>query len=166
MLKYKNFQPALLTTMPVAKQIPKFASAPKPWAAFTSFHFTTLTILIFRCSMNFSLISLPASPRIFLTILYMKIQVMTPIIPTPFFLLSTPVIRPISLEISKLMFVQFQYQRTNTQHKHWSNGKSMGQANTKTGPPEPLIEVQEANPNRQVAQTRPELWVGPNTKQT
>ena len=118
MLKYENFQPALLTTMPVANQIPKFASAPKPWTAFTNFHLTTLTILIIRCSMNFSLISLPASPRIFSTILLMTIRVMTPIIPTAIYLLSTPVIRPLSLEISKMMFVQFQYHRTNTRHRH------------------------------------------------
>ena len=117
MLKYENFQPAPLTTMPVANRIPKFASAPKPWTAFTNFHLTTLIILIIRCSLNFSLIFLPAS-RIFSTILFMTIRVMTPIIPTPIYLLSTPVIRPISLEISKMMFVQFQYQRTNTRHRH------------------------------------------------
>ena len=77
MLKYENIQPALLTTMPVANQIPKFASVPKPRAAFTNFHLTTLTILIIRCSMNFSLISLPASPRIFSPILSKTIRVMT-----------------------------------------------------------------------------------------
>ena len=115
MLKYENFQPALLTTIPVAKQIPKFASAPKPWAAFTNLHLTTLAILINRCS-NFSLISLPASPRIISTILSTKIRMMTPIIPIPIYLLSTPTIQPISLEISKKLFVQFQSQRTSRQH--------------------------------------------------
>ena len=117
MLKYENFHPALLTTIPVAKQIPKFASTPKPWAAFTNLHLTTLAILINRCS-DFSLISLPASPRIIPTILSTKIRMMTPIIPTPKYLLSTPMIRPISLEISKMMFVQFQYQRTSKRHRH------------------------------------------------
>ena len=72
MLKYENFPPALLTMIPVAKQIPKFASAPKPWAAFTNLHLTTLAILINRCS-NFSL---PASPRLISTILSIKIRMM------------------------------------------------------------------------------------------
>ena len=116
MLKYENFQPALLTTILVAKQIPRFASAPKPWAAFTNLHLTTLAILINRCS-NFSLISLPASPRIISTILSIKIRMMTPIVPTPIYLLSTPTIQPISLTISKMMFVQFQLQRTSMRHK-------------------------------------------------
>ena len=116
MLKYETFHPALLTTIPVAKQIPKFASTPKPWAAFTNLHLTTLAILINRCS-DFSLTSLPAS-RIIPTILSTKIRMMTPIIPTPKYLLSTSMIRPISLEISKMMFVQFQYQRTSKRHRH------------------------------------------------
>ena len=115
MYKYENFQPALLTTIPVAKQIPKFASAPKPWAAYTNLHLTTLAILINRCS-NFSLISLPASPRIISTILSIKIRMMTPIIPNPIYLLSTPTIKPISLKISKMLFVQFQSQRTSRRH--------------------------------------------------
>ena len=115
MLKYENFQPALLTTMPVAKQIPKFASAPKPWEAFTNLHLTTLAILINRCS-NFSLITLPASPRIISTILSIKNRMMTPIIPTPIYLLSTPTVQPISLKISKMLFVQFQSQRTIRRH--------------------------------------------------
>ena len=116
MFKYENFQPALLPTIPVAKQIPKLASAPKPWAAFTNFYLTTPTILIIRCSMNFSLISLPTPPRIISTILSMTIPLMIPIIPTPRYLLSTPVIRPISLEVSKMLFVQFQSQRTSRRH--------------------------------------------------
>ena len=115
MLKYGNFQPALLTTIPVAKQIPKVASAPKPWAAFTNLHLTTLAILINRCS-NFSFISLPASPGLISTILSIKIRMMTPIIPTPIYLLSTPTIQPISLKISKMLFVQFQSQRTSRRH--------------------------------------------------
>ena len=118
MLQYENFQPALLTTMPVANQILKLASTPKPWATFTKFPIITLAILITRCSMNFPLIALPASPRIFSTILSLQIRMMTPIIPTLKYLLSTPIIRHNSLEISKMMFVQFQYQRTNTRHRH------------------------------------------------
>ena len=112
MPKYENFQPALLTMIPVANHVPKFASAPKPWAFFPNFYFTNPTILKIRCSMNFSLISLPTSPRIFSTILSMTLPLMIPIIPTPKYLLSTPVIRPISLEVSKMMFVQFQFQHT------------------------------------------------------
>ena len=165
MFKYENFQPVRLTMLPVANRIPKFFLAPKPWAAFTNFPIITLAILITRCSMNFSLISLPVSSRIIPTILSMTIQVMTPIIPTPKYLLSTPVIRPISLEISKMMFVQFQCQRTKTRHRHWSIKKRVGLAHTERGPPEPLIEVQEATPSRQVAQTCPELRVGPHAKQ-
>ena len=165
MFKNENFQPVSLTTMSVANQIPNFASAPKTWAAFTIFPTITLVILMIRCSVDFSLISLPASPRIFSTILSLEIRMMTPIIPTPIYLLSTPMIRPISLEISKMMFVQFQYQRTNKRHRHRSNKKSVGCGHTKRGPPEPLIEVQEATPSRQVAKTRPELRVGPNAKQ-
>ena len=115
MFKYEIFQPALLTTIPVAKQILKFASAPKPWVAFTNLHLTTLAILINRCS-DFSLISLPASPRIISTILSIKIRMITPIIPTPIYLLSTPTIQLISLKISKMLFVQFQSQRTNRRH--------------------------------------------------
>ena len=36
-----------------------------------------------------------------------------PTIPTPKYLLSTPTIQPISLKISKTMFVHIQYQRTS-----------------------------------------------------
>ena len=114
MLKYENFQPVRLATLPVANQIPTFASAPKPWAAFTNSPAKTVVILM----ICYSMVSLPAFSSLFSTILSMKIQVMTPIIPTPVYLFSTPVIRPISLEISKMMFVQFQYQRTNTRHRH------------------------------------------------
>ena len=118
MPKYENFQPALLTTISVANHIPKFASAPKPWAVLTNFYLTTTTILIIRCSMNFSLISLTPSPRIFSTILSMTLPLMITIISTPKYLLSTPVIRPISLEFLKMMFVQFQIHRTSMRHNN------------------------------------------------
>ena len=96
-----RFHLPLSNRMPTANPISKFASALKPWAAFTIFSATIPSVRLTRCSMNFSLISLPASRRIFSTILSMKIPMMTPIIPAPIYLLSTPTIQPISLKISK-----------------------------------------------------------------
>ena len=117
MLKYENFQPVLLTTTSVANHISKFATAPRPWVAFTNFYATTLSVLMTRCSMNFSLISLPVSPCIFPSILAMQIRMITPTIPIPIYLLSTPMIQSISLKISKMKFVQLQYQPTSMRHK-------------------------------------------------
>ena len=102
--------------MHLTPPISKFASIPKPWAAFTNSYATIPSVHPPSCSMDFSHISLPAS-RIFSTILSMTIRMMTPIIPTPLYLLSTPTIQPISLEISKMMFVQFQFLRTSMRHK-------------------------------------------------
>ena len=117
MFKYANFQPALLTTMQTANSISKFASTPKPWAAFTNFSVTSPSVSLLRCPMNSSLISLHAS-RLISTTLPVKIWMIAPIIPIPIHLLSTPMIQPISFKISKMMFVQFQYQRTNMRHRH------------------------------------------------
>ena len=58
---------------------------------------------------------LPASPRIIPTILSTKIRMMAPIIPTPIYLLSTPIIRLISF---KMMFVQSHYHRTSKRHRN------------------------------------------------
>ena len=107
----------LSNRMPTADPIFKFASAPKPWAAFTNSYATTLSAFRVRCSMNFSLIFLPASPCIFSTMLSMQIRMLTLTIPTPIYLLSSPTIQHISLNISKMMFMQFQYQRTSMRHK-------------------------------------------------
>ena len=112
--------------MPVANQISKFASAPKPRAAFTNFSVTILSVHLICCSMIFSLISRPDSLRIFSTILSMKTWMMTPIILTPLYLLFTPTIQPISLTISKMMFVQLQFQRTSMRHKDWSRTQGCG----------------------------------------
>ena len=43
--------------------------------------------------------------------------------------------------------------------------KGVGRTHTGKGPPEPLVEVQEATPSSHVAQTRPELRIGPDAKQ-
>ena len=118
MFTYEKFQPMFLTTTYVANHISELATAPRPWAAFTNIYATTLSILMTRCPMNSSHISLPASPRIFPTILSVTTRVMTPIIPTPIYMLSTPIIRPISFQISKMMFVQFKYQCTSKRHRH------------------------------------------------
>ena len=103
--------------MSIAIQIPKLASAPRQWAAFTNSSAINLSPLLIRCPMNFSPISLPASPRIFLVRLLLHIQMLTPILPIPLYLLSTPMIQPISLKLSKMIFVQFQCQRTNMRRK-------------------------------------------------
>ena len=101
--------------MSIANQIPKLASTPRQWAAFTNSSAITLLPLLIRYPMNFSPISLP---RIFLVRLLLHIQMLTPILPIPLFLLSTPMIQPISLKLSKMIFVQFQCQRTNMRLKH------------------------------------------------
>ena len=100
--------------MHLTPPISKFASTPKPWAAFTNF---SISVTLLRCSMNYSLISLHASSRLLSIKLPLNIWMMTPIIRTPLYLLSTPMIRPISLEISKMMIVQFHYQRTSKRHR-------------------------------------------------
>ena len=84
--------------MSITNPTSKFASAPKPWAALTNTCTTTLSAFRIRCWMNVSLMSLSASPRIFSTILSMKNRMMIPIIPTPIYLLSTPMTQPISLK--------------------------------------------------------------------
>ena len=113
-----RFHLQLSYRMSIANPISNFTSAPKPWAAFKNSYATTVSAFRILCSMNFSLISLPASPRIFSTIFSMKIQMMTPIMPTPIHLLSTPTIQPISLNISKMMFAQIQYHCTSKRHRH------------------------------------------------
>ena len=102
----------------IANPMSNFASAPKPWAAFTNSRATIHSAPLIRCSMNFSFISLSASPRIISTILSMEIQMITPIISTPIYLLSTPTIQPSSLKTPKLMFKQSHYQPTSKRHRH------------------------------------------------
>ena len=108
----------LSNQMSVANPISLFASAPKPWAALTNSYATISSVHLIRCSMNFSLLSLPACPRVFSTILSMKIQMMTSVIPTAIYLLSTPTIQPISPNFSKKIIVQFQYQGTSKRYRH------------------------------------------------
>ena len=114
----QRFHLQLSNRMSIANPISKFVSAPKPWAASTHSHATTLSAFRILYSMNFCPISLPASARIFSTILPMKVQMMTPIIPTLIYLFSIPMIQPISFKLSKATFVQFQYQRTSKRHRH------------------------------------------------
>ena len=113
-----QFHLQLSNQMSIANPISFFASAPKPWAAFTNTYATISSVHLISCSMNLSLLSLPASPRVFSTILSMKIKMMTSVIPTPIYLLYTPTIQPISLNFSKKMFVQFQYQCNSKRHRH------------------------------------------------
>ena len=75
--------------------ISRLAPAPKPWAVFTSSSATICCNLLTLCSMSFSPIYLPYSHRIFSTILFTTVQMTTPILPIPIFLLSTPMIPPI-----------------------------------------------------------------------
>ena len=112
-----RFHLQLANRMPTANPISKFASAPKPWAGLTNSYATIPSVHPICCSMNFSFVSPPAFPRMFSTTFSMKTRMMTPMIPTPMYLLSTPAIQPISLEISKIMFVQFQCQRTSMRQK-------------------------------------------------
>ena len=65
-------------------------------------------------------ISLLSSPRKFLTILSMKMRMMTPIIPTPIYMLSIPMIPLNSLNFPKIIVVQFQYQSSRQRHRSWS----------------------------------------------
>ena len=113
-----RFHQQLSNPMPTVSPISKFALAPKPWAAFTNSYATIPSVHLIRCSMNFSLNYLPASLRIFSTILSMTIRMMILTIPTLIYLLSTPTIQPFSLNFSKMVFVQFHYQRTSRRHRH------------------------------------------------
>ena len=97
MFKYENFQPALLTTIPVAKQISKFASTPKPWAAFTNPSATIGCNLLTLCPMRFFPIHLFGSYRRISPTLFTPIRLMTPLLPLPLYLLSTPKIPPVFL---------------------------------------------------------------------
>ena len=112
--------------MSIANQIPKLASAPRQWAAFTNSSAITLSPLLIRCPMNFSRISLPASPRIFLVRLLLHIQMLIPILPIPLYLLSTPMIQPISLVIKNdlraipMSTYQYAAQRLNPNTRVWA----------------------------------------------
>ena len=77
----------------------RFALAPKPWAVFTNSSFIIRFNLLTLCSLSFSSIYLPYSHRIFLTILFTRAQMTTPILPNPIYLLSTPMIPPIFLKL-------------------------------------------------------------------
>ena len=103
--------------MSIVNQIPKFASAPRKWAVFTNSSAITLLPLLIRCPMNFSPTYLPAPPRIFLVRLLLHTQMLTPILPIPLYLLSTPMSQPISFKLSKKLFVQLQCQRPNIRRK-------------------------------------------------
>ena len=113
-----RFHLQLSNPMPTVSPISKIALALKPWAAFLNSYATILSVHLIRCSINFSLIYLPASFRIFSTVFPMTIRMIIPTIPTLIYLLSALTIQPISPNFSKMMFVQFHYQRTSRRHRH------------------------------------------------
>ena len=153
--------------MSTANPISKFASAPKPWAALTNSYAPTLSAFQVRCSMNFSVISLPASPHTSSTILSKKVWMMTRIIPTPIYLLPTPTIQLISPKVSKMVFVKCNSNInvpasvTDTEAVY----KGVGYTHTYKGLSESLVEIQEATPASQVSKTNPQLRVGPDAKE-
>ena len=159
-----RFHLQLSNPMPTVIPISKFALAPKPWAAFKNSYATILSFHVIRWSMN-SLIYLPASLRIFSTILSMTIRMMIPTIPTLIYLLSTPTIQPSSPNFSKMMFVQLHYQPTSRRQTLKQYKRSVGCTHSDKGPPGPLVEFQEATPCSQVTETCPELAVCPHPKQ-
>ena len=155
----------LSNRMSTANPKSRFASAPKPWAAFTNSYATTLLTFRVRCSIDFSFISLPSSRRIFSTIFSLKIRMMTANIRTPIYLLSSPTIQPISLKTSKMMFVQFQFNVPGNGTDIEAVYKGEGQIHTNRGLPESLVEIQEATSASQVSKPDPELRIGPHAKE-
>ena len=63
------------------------------------------------------------------------------------------------------MFVQLEYQSTDSGTRTEAIKRAVGNTHTDEGLPRTLLEPQEATPSSQVAQTRSELAVCPNAEQ-
>ena len=92
-----SYSRTLCPPMPFTPPISKFASTPKPWAAFTNPSATIGCNLLTLCPMRFFPINLFCSCRRISPTLLTPVRLMTPLLPLPLYLLSTPKIPPVFL---------------------------------------------------------------------